>query len=315
MRDALLARESALRGFAVGARRLPAAYDEATAALAAAAMLAPSTEGRAEERRAIREQEPRRALGRYRQRHDHQGQERPHGQRGVVGCPHRSIERFETANAALVRTVAAEGAAAHSRRDQAGCRADRPAERGFAAAGSLLLARARRAETRHQLARPLPRLPARVRPDIAGDRERERGARARQAAPRALAARLGDRRSEPQQQPEPARGGDTARGGEPTGAKLVDSSPNSCLAVRLGRAHAQRRSNEPLLTCDLCSQHPRRRASVARRRRGDRIRPRGPRAAAVGRATQPHPTSPSANRPCSQPAQPRHREVRRPPTC
>ena len=39
--------------------------------------------------------------------------------------------------------------------------------------------------------------------------------------------------------------------------KLVDSSPNSCLAVRLGRTHAQSTDDEPLLTCDLCSQHSR----------------------------------------------------------
>jgi diguanylate cyclase (GGDEF)-like protein len=34
--------------------------------------------------------------------------------------------------------------------------------------------------------------------------------------------------------------------------KLVDSSPRSCLAVRLGRAHAQQPEHEPLLSCELC---------------------------------------------------------------
>jgi diguanylate cyclase (GGDEF)-like protein len=34
--------------------------------------------------------------------------------------------------------------------------------------------------------------------------------------------------------------------------RLVDSAPNSCLAVRLGRMHAQSTEHEPLLACGLC---------------------------------------------------------------
>ena len=34
--------------------------------------------------------------------------------------------------------------------------------------------------------------------------------------------------------------------------RLVDSAPNSCLAVRLGRPHEQSREREPLLACSLC---------------------------------------------------------------
>lgn len=34
--------------------------------------------------------------------------------------------------------------------------------------------------------------------------------------------------------------------------RLVDSGPNSCLAVRLGRPHEQSRDREPLLACGLC---------------------------------------------------------------
>ena len=34
--------------------------------------------------------------------------------------------------------------------------------------------------------------------------------------------------------------------------RLVDSAPNSCLAVRLGRPHEQSREREPLLACTLC---------------------------------------------------------------
>jgi diguanylate cyclase (GGDEF)-like protein len=39
--------------------------------------------------------------------------------------------------------------------------------------------------------------------------------------------------------------------------KLIDSSPKSCLAVRLGRAHEQAKGDEPLLACLLCSDHER----------------------------------------------------------
>jgi diguanylate cyclase (GGDEF)-like protein len=35
-------------------------------------------------------------------------------------------------------------------------------------------------------------------------------------------------------------------------AKLVDAEPESCLAVRLGRAYRQHPGDAPLLTCDLC---------------------------------------------------------------
>jgi diguanylate cyclase (GGDEF)-like protein len=38
----------------------------------------------------------------------------------------------------------------------------------------------------------------------------------------------------------------------PLTQRLVDSSPRSCLSIRLGRAHAQATGREPLLACDLC---------------------------------------------------------------
>ena len=45
--------------------------------------------------------------------------------------------------------------------------------------------------------------------------------------------------------------------GSPLGLKLVDSSPRSCLAVRLGRAHSQAVEAEPLLSCELCGERAR----------------------------------------------------------
>jgi diguanylate cyclase (GGDEF)-like protein len=38
----------------------------------------------------------------------------------------------------------------------------------------------------------------------------------------------------------------------PFAQRLIDSAPNSCLAVRLGRPHEQSREQEPLLACGLC---------------------------------------------------------------
>lgn len=43
----------------------------------------------------------------------------------------------------------------------------------------------------------------------------------------------------------------------PIAAKLIDSSPRSCLAIRLGRAYAHAPDREPLLACGLCSHEPR----------------------------------------------------------
>jgi diguanylate cyclase (GGDEF)-like protein len=40
-------------------------------------------------------------------------------------------------------------------------------------------------------------------------------------------------------------------------AKLIDSSPKSCLAVRLGRTHEQALGQEPLLACALCADEQR----------------------------------------------------------
>ena len=46
----------------------------------------------------------------------------------------------------------------------------------------------------------------------------------------------------------------------PLAQKLVDSSPHSCLAVRLGRAHAQSVDDEPLLMCGSAASRSGRRA-------------------------------------------------------
>ena len=43
----------------------------------------------------------------------------------------------------------------------------------------------------------------------------------------------------------------------PLAVKLVDSTPSSCLAVRLGRTHRQSAGDVPLLACELCGDHAR----------------------------------------------------------
>ncbi len=45
--------------------------------------------------------------------------------------------------------------------------------------------------------------------------------------------------------------------GSPLAAKLVDSAPGSCLAVRLGRPYTHAAGEEPLLACALCEHEPR----------------------------------------------------------
>lgn len=44
---------------------------------------------------------------------------------------------------------------------------------------------------------------------------------------------------------------------DPLAVKLVDSTPSSCLAVRLGRTHRQSAASAPLLACDLCGDNKR----------------------------------------------------------
>jgi diguanylate cyclase (GGDEF)-like protein len=43
----------------------------------------------------------------------------------------------------------------------------------------------------------------------------------------------------------------------PLARRLVDSTPSSCLAVRLGRTHSRSPESEPLLGCDLCGDESR----------------------------------------------------------
>ena len=252
MRDAVLARESALRGYAVSAREgFLQPYDEATAAFAAAADRSRTfaEAGDTEERALIAEQErlSERWVGIANDMIIRVKNGRPvSGEASDVATD--VIERFETANDALVEEIAAEGSRSSAAIRQAVLLIVLLSA-AFAAAGSLLLVRARRAEARHQLA--LAGYHASQREfaqTLQVTRERERGARARQAAPRALAARLGDRRPEPQQQPGPTRGGHTARGGEPTRAEA-----RRLLAQLVSRRparphHAQSPENEPLLT-------------------------------------------------------------------
>ena len=258
MRDALLARESALRGYAESGREgFLQPYDEATAALAAAAdrsrtFATRTTPKSAADRRAGA---ARRALGGNRQRHDHQGQERPPGERGVVGCPYRCDRAVRDRQRGSSRRSRRKRAA--HRCDQAGCRADRPAEPAFAAAGSLLSQCAARRDAPSARPGRLPRLAARVRPDNADDRdENEAYALVKRHLERSLAGSeiVVLNRNNSQDRLEATT---PVEAGGPGGAearrllaRLVPRRP----ARPDPRAGA---GNEPLLTCELCAEHGR----------------------------------------------------------
>ena len=259
MLDALLARESALRGYSESAGEgFLQAYDEATAALAAAADKARrlAGEGDSDEKTAIAEQErlAERWAGVANDTVIRIRNGRPISAEATA-ARNDLVERFERANDRPARPDRRRERGCPRGRGRARRAGDRPAQRRLRGHG-------RTAARPHAASRGAPPgrrdrvllVPAGVRRDAAGDTERRRGARAPEAASRAFARRLGDRRPQPQQQPEPARGSDTGRSVEPArpdARRLLAAAP----AWRCGSAaHTRRRS-----TTSRCS----RAASVA----------------------------------------------------
>ena len=313
MLDALLARESALRGFAEsGSEGFLQPYDEATAALAAAADRARAyAGGRArEDRRDRRAGADRRALGRDRQRRRDPDPERAPD----LGClgrfPQRPDRELREAERQAGRADRGRQRRTSRRRGRARGPPDRPAQRRVR--GRWRAAFEPDAPARDAAAargRAVPRVPARVRRDAPGDGERGRGACTRQAAPRAVACGLGDRRPDPEQQPEPARGGDAGDAGQPDRrearrllAQLVPrgaARPDACAGDRQ-RAAAHLRSLQPARAHDV--------RPLTRRRRGDRLGARRARAAAERiRAGPDRPVGQPGRSGARQPPQPRRR--------
>jgi diguanylate cyclase (GGDEF)-like protein len=262
MLAALLARESALRGFAVSARDgFLQPYDEATAALAAAADRSRAFgEGEDDELAAIAEQQ---ALAERWAGIANDTIVRIKNGRPVspesTDARAKLIERFDRANESHVEAIAAESEAAHSDSIKRAMLLIVLLSAAFAAAGGVVLVRARRGEGLRRAAETAYHASQREFAETLQVTESESEAHAlvkrhlERSLPGSEIVVLN--RNNSQNRLEAA----TAL--EPASAlaqKLIDSSPNSCLAVRLGRTYAQSADNEPLLTCDLCSQHTRR---------------------------------------------------------
>ena len=261
MLDALLARESALRGYAEsGGEGFLQPYDEATASLAAAADRARSfAENDLEKTATIAEQE--RIAERWAGiANDVVIRIRNEQTVSAVSTAARNdlIERFEKANENLVELIEAESADRHSYAVKRAVVMIVLLSAAFAAVGGLLLSRMRRREHDRRVADAEYHASQREFAETLQVTENESEAHA--LVKRHLERSLDGseivvlNRNNSQNRLEAAT---PVAPASPIGQKLVDSSPSSCLAVRLGRTHAQAVDNEPLLTCDLCNQHAR----------------------------------------------------------
>ena len=250
---AVVARESALRGYALTRRTgFLESYDEATGDLAAAADRARRHAGPATPsgvRRSTSRSGSRKRWGSKRERLDHRCPRRSadpdrYGAESEAPC----VTRIRLHNEELRRTVierATRTLVTCTPSSAESCSSSCCSALAFAARRELLIVHViRRADDARRTARArrTTRAQREFSRDAAGDGERDRGARARQTPSRALAsARSEVRRPEPQQQPEPARGGHTPRTCGPRSAREAGRlvAVNSCLAVRLGRTHVQ----------------------------------------------------------------------------
>jgi len=262
MLDALLARESALRGYSESAGEgFLAAYDEATAALAAAADKARRLAGErdSDERSAIAEQE------RLAERWSGVANDTVIRIRNGRPIPAETtatrtdlVERFERANDSLLDLIADESADAHAGAVERAVLVIVLLSAAFAATGALLLVRMRRLEVHRQLAEAQYYSSQREFAETLQVTQNEGEAHA--LLKRHLERSLADseivvlNRNNSQNRLEAAT---PVNPSSPLAQSLVDSSPNSCLAVRLGRPHAQAVDNEPLLMCGLCGSHER----------------------------------------------------------
>ena len=261
MLAAMLARESALRGFAEsGHADQLMRYDEATAALAAAADRARSFAGDDEDQSfAIEEQE------RLAERWAGIANDtiiRIRNKRAIpaesVGLRDGLIERFEQAHDGLIEEIAAESEAAHDAQARRAVFLIILLSVGFALAGGLLMGRMRNREQQRQLQEADYHTTQREFAETLQVTESEPEAHA--LVKRHLERSLRTsrivvlNRNNSQNRLEAATPLDPAGS---LGQKLVDSSPRSCLAVRLGRAHTQSVEAEPLLSCELCGERSR----------------------------------------------------------
>jgi diguanylate cyclase (GGDEF)-like protein len=261
MIDALLARESALRGYgeSTGEGFLQP-YDEATAALAAAADRARRlAEGDLDERTAIAEQE--RLAERWAGIANDTIIRTRNGQAvSAESTAARTdlVERFTDANDSLLALVEKESAAAHADAVVRAVLLIVLLAVAFGATGALLLVRMRKREERRQITEADYYASQREFGETLQVTQNEGEAHAllKRHLERSLAGSdvVVLNRNNSQNRLEAATPVDPETR---LGRKLVDSSPSSCLAVRLGRTHAQAVGSEPLLACELCADHDR----------------------------------------------------------
>ena len=262
MLAALLARESALRGFAESGRAsFLESYDEATASLADAADRSRSFTDPDDmaARSAIEEQE--RLADRWAGvANDIIIRIKNGRELTTESSLIRSdlLARFQRANGDLVASIAAESADAHRRSIERAVLLVVLLSAAFAGAGGMLLRRLRGRERRRQEAEAWYHSTQREFAETLQVTESENEAHAlvkrhlERSLPGAQIVVLNRNNSQNRLE--------AATHVEPSstlGRKLVDSSPSSCLAVRLGRTHEQAVDNEPLLSCALCAEHNR----------------------------------------------------------
>jgi diguanylate cyclase (GGDEF)-like protein len=163
------------------------------------------------------------------------------------------IGRFETANGALLLEIDASADDGHRRALQRAVLLVLLLSACFAFAGGLLLHRMRRREEGQRLAEEAYHATQREFSETLQVTESE--SEAHRLVKRHLERSLRDSRIVVLNRNNSQNRLEAATSLEPESElahKLVDSSPRSCLAVRLGRAHAQQPEREPLLSCELC---------------------------------------------------------------
>ena len=262
MLSAFLARESALRGFAESRREsFLESYEEANASLGDATDRAyAGTDGDEEEELAPIDEQQRLA-----ERWAGVANDviiRVRGGRSVTAestlIRNDLAARFERANTELVESVEEESVEAYRLALERAVAMIVLLSLAFACAGGLLMRRLRRTEETRQQIESTYHASQREFAETLQVTENE--AEAHALVKRHLERSLTDaeivvlNRNNSQNRLEAATPVDPDGA---IGSKLVDSSPKSCLAIRLGRMHEQAEDDEPLLTCSLCGDEKR----------------------------------------------------------
>ena len=261
MLSALLARESALRAYAESGRpSFLESYEEADASLDDAIDRASSGANGDEEEELVPIEEQQRLAARWAAAAN-DVIERVRAGRSITAestlIRNDLVARFQRANAALLESVEAESAAAYRRSIERAILLIALLSAAFGCAGGLLM---RRLSRKDQLRRHNESSYHSSQREFAEtlqvtENEAEAHALVKRHLERSLTADIVVlNRNNSQNRLEAATPVDPSRA---LGRKLIESSPNSCLAVRLARTHEQAEGAEPLLACSLCADEKR----------------------------------------------------------